>query len=107
MKKTFAVMMVAGIIGMGTTATAGDVKSATDAAVTVTENAIAADTQQTFTGMVNKAGKQIILSTDEKTYLLGGSGLDKIIGKKVNITGKLVKGDTIDTIVVEKAELMG
>ena len=106
MKKTFAVMMVAGIIGMGTTATAGDVKSAKDAEPTVTGIAIAAETQQTFTGMVNKAGKQIILSTDEKTYILGGSGLEKIVGKKVNITGTLLKGETIDTIVVEKAELI-
>ena len=111
MKKIFTVMMVAGIIGMGTIATAGEIKPAKDAAPTVTEKTLEAATHQTFTGIVNKAGKQIILSTDEKTYILSGSGLesglDKIMGKKVNITGKLVKGDAIDTILVEKAELMG
>ncbi|MBI9088370.1 MAG: hypothetical protein JEZ12_04080 [Desulfobacterium sp.] len=98
-------MIVIGMIGMGTTATAGEIKAKAGDPV-VTEKTIEAQTHQTFTGMVNKTGKQIILSTDKKTYILGGSGLEKIIGKKVSITGTLLKGDTIDTIIVEKARLI-
>lgn len=105
MKKLFTVMVVVGIIGMGTLAVAGEAKSAGVAAPAVVEKTIEAAKFQIFTGMVQKNEKQFVLSTGGKTYLLGGLNLEKIVGKKVSITGTLVKGETMDTIIVEKAEV--
>lgn len=107
MKKIFAVMAVVGIIGMGGPVVAGDAKSKEVAAAAVADKTMVIEKFQIFTGTVQKSEKHIVLSSGGKTYILGGTNLEKIVGKKVSISGTLVKGKTVDTIIVEQAQVTG
>ncbi len=107
MKKIFAVIAAIGVIGTGGTVMAGDAKPAKVAEPAAVVEAKKVQQMQIFTGTVLKHEKQIVLSTGGKTYLLGGAELEKIVGKKVSISGTLVKGKSVDTIIVEQAEIIG
>ncbi len=58
-----------------------------------------------FTGTVKKIPNGTALITKNATYLLTGGNFDSIIGKEVNIIGKVVKEGSIEKIQVARAQL--
>ena len=61
--------------------------------------------QQSFSGLVTKTEKGLILETAEGKYLLEGLSLEEIIGKEVYVTGVVENKDETDVIYVVKADL--
>ncbi len=60
---------------------------------------------QVFSGVVKKMDGGAALVTSNATYLLSGGNFDGIIGKEVNIIGKMVKEGSIKKIEVARAQL--
>lgn len=58
-----------------------------------------------FTGTVKRIPNGTVLITKKATYLLSGGNFDSVIGKEVNIIGKVVKEGSIEKILVAKAQL--
>lgn len=58
-----------------------------------------------FTGTVTQIENGLALVTRKATYLLSGDGLEEVIGKQVNIIGKLEKKDATETIIVIRYQL--
>ncbi len=58
-----------------------------------------------FTGTVKKIPNGTALITKKATYLLTGGNFDSIVGKEVNIIGKVVKEGFIEKIQVARAQL--
>lgn len=58
-----------------------------------------------FTGTVKKIPNGTALITKNATYLLSGGNFDSIVGKEVNIIGKVVKVGSIEKIEVARAQL--
>jgi hypothetical protein len=56
-------------------------------------------------GIVNKTDVGYTLQAGEEIYLLEGEKLEDLVGKTVTVKGKLLKGDTTDTILVANAEI--
>jgi len=58
-----------------------------------------------FTGTVKKIPNGTALITKKATYLLSGGNFDSIVGKEVNIIGKVVQEGSIEKIEVARAQL--
>jgi hypothetical protein len=58
-----------------------------------------------FTGIVRKIPDGTALVTNNATYLLAGGNFDGIVGKEVNIIGKVIKEGSIEKIQVARAQL--
>jgi len=57
---------------------------------------------QEYAGMVINTESGITLMTKDAAYLLKGEKLEGLVGKKVKVNGKLIKGDLAETILVAK-----
>ncbi len=58
-----------------------------------------------FTGVVKKIPDGTALVTSSATYLLSGGNFESIIGKEVNIIGKVVKEGSIEKLHVARAQI--
>ena len=58
-----------------------------------------------FTGVVKRIPDGTALVTNTATYLLSGGNFESIVGKEVNIIGKVVKEGSIEKIEVARAQL--
>lgn len=58
-----------------------------------------------FTGTVKKIPNGTALITKNATYLLSGGNFDSIVGKEVNIIGKVIREGSIEVIEVARAQL--
>lgn len=58
-----------------------------------------------FTGTIKKIPNGTALITKNATYLLTGGNFDSIIGREVNIIGKVIKVGSIERIQVARAQL--
>ncbi len=58
-----------------------------------------------FTGVVKKIPDGTALVTNTTTYLLTGGNFESIVGKEVNIIGKIIKEGSHKTIHVARAQL--
>lgn len=58
-----------------------------------------------FTGVVKRIPDGTALVTSTATYLLSGGNFESIVGKEVNIIGKVVKEGSIEKIEVARAQL--
>lgn len=61
--------------------------------------------QQSFSGLVKKTDKGLMLETQNGKYQLKGLSLEEIAGKQVYVTGVVKSDDEIDTIYVVKADV--
>ncbi|MCD4741148.1 MAG: hypothetical protein K8R67_01515 [Desulfobacteraceae bacterium] len=94
---------IIGLIGTASTVVAND-RNTKKSVITETSTEIAAQATAVFEGIVKKTKSGIVLVCEKETYALKGEGLEEFIGRNVAITGTLVKGDTINTIIVVEAE---
>ncbi len=58
-----------------------------------------------FTGVVKKIPDGTALVTNTATYLLTGGNFETIVGKEVNIIGKVIKVGPIEKIQVARAQI--
>lgn len=58
-----------------------------------------------FTGTVKRIPDGTALVTNTATYLLIGGNFEGIVGKEVNVIGKIIKEGSIETIKVARAQL--
>ncbi len=58
-----------------------------------------------FTGVVKKIPDGTALVTNTATYLLTGGNFEAIVGKEVNIIGKVIKVGPIEKIQVARAQI--
>ncbi len=58
-----------------------------------------------FTGVVKKIPDGTALVTHTSTYLLAGGNFESIVGKEVNIIGKVIQEGSIEIIQVARAQL--
>lgn len=58
-----------------------------------------------FTGTVKRIPDGTALVTNNATYLLTGGNFEAIVGKEVNIIGRVVKEGSIEKIQVARAQL--
>ncbi|MBU1343004.1 MAG: hypothetical protein KKE44_25150 [Proteobacteria bacterium] len=104
MRVFVTVLLIIGLIGTCNVTFAQEQKAAKD---TISENSLTASESMEineYKGIVNKTDTGYSLMAGEKTYLLQGEGLEELVGKTVSISGKLLKGETNDTILVATAE---
>lgn len=94
---------IIGFIGAGSMVVASE-KNTEKNVVTGTSTIVAAQETAVFKGIVKKTESGIVLVGEKETYALEGEGLEELLGRNVEITGTLVKGDTINTIIVIQAE---
>lgn len=67
----------------------------------------AASTEETIVGIVVKNGKNFVIEADDGDYIVKGKDLTKMVGKMVEVTGKVTeseKGDTIEAKSVEEIQ---
>jgi len=55
-------------------------------------------------GMVVKQGKVFVIEADDGDYIVKGKDLSKMVGKLVEVTGKISESDKGDTIEVKAVE---
>lgn len=81
-------------------------KPAETAENTAVTSAVASQTEtQVFQGTVEKLKSGAALFSDGAIYPLLGGNFEQIIGKEVRITGKVVKEDNIEKIVVARVQI--
>lgn len=104
MRVLLTALLIIGLIGTGNMVFAQDKEAGQETiSETMQENADMAASHE-YEGIVEKTDAGYTLSAGEESYLLQGENLDELVGKTVRISGKLLKGDTIDTILVDIAE---
>ena len=103
MKKIVTASIVAFCVAMGSScfASAPAAPKAEDKAKAAVEQTKEAE----FKGIVKKHEDGAALITKDKTYPLTGGDFAMIVGKEVNITGKLVKEGEVEKLVVSKMEV--
>jgi hypothetical protein len=101
MKKIIAVCLFASCVAFNSSAFA-----ATDAQKPMTDVMQNAEAEQimdsVYTGIVEKHKDGTVLVTPEKVYPLVGGDFTMIIGKEVNVLGKVVKEDDVEKLIVSK-----
>jgi hypothetical protein len=100
MKKIIAVCLFASCVAFNSSGFAAtDEKPMTD----VMQNAEAEQIMDSvYTGIVEKHKDGTVLVTPEKVYPLVGGDFTMIIGKEVNVLGKVVKEDDVEKLIVSK-----
>lgn len=58
-----------------------------------------------FTGTVKKIPDGTALVTSTATYLLAGGNFEMIVGKEVNVIGRVVKDGSLETIQVARTQI--
>ena len=102
MKTFFTTVLVIGLIGMAgfIFATAKTVPGAA-----VGKKATSGEMEtQASAGMIVNTKNGLTLMAKDTAYLLESKELEGMVGKKVTVNGKLIKGDPADTILVAKIE---
>lgn len=61
--------------------------------------------QPMFKGIIKKHKKGTALITEDKTYQLAGGDFSKMVGKSVNIIGKVSKEGDVEKLLVAKLEV--
>lgn len=62
--------------------------------------------QMVYTGVVKKHEDGTALITKDKTYPLEGGDFAMIVGKEVDIVGKIVKEGDVEKLVVSKLQVL-
>jgi hypothetical protein len=63
--------------------------------------------EETIVGIVVKSGKNFVIEADDGDYIVKGKDLSKMVGKLIEITGKITesdKGDVIEAKTVEEVQ---
>ncbi len=58
-----------------------------------------------FTGTVKEIPKGTVLVTASKTYILAGGNFSGIVGREVNILGKVIAEGSLEKIIVSHIQL--
>ncbi len=64
----------------------------------------ATSTDETIVGIVVKNGKNYVIEADDGDYIVKGKDLGKMVGKMVEVTGKVTESDKGDTIEAKSVE---
>ena len=104
MIKTVSAALIASLITAGSMAMASTGNPASIEAKKTEIKAKIASMQQSFSGLVTRTEKGLILETSEGTYMLEGLSLEEIIGKEVYVTGVVKNNSENDIIYVVRAD---
>ena len=105
MKKIVSVLLTGSLLMAGSMSFASTEAPATVEAKKAEIKAKIESMQQSFSGLVTKTEKGLILETADGKYLLEGLSLEEIIGKEVYVTGVVENKNDTDVIYVVKADL--
>ncbi len=108
MKKTIAILMVAGFLGTAGYAAATDTTAGPAATAGQDAKVVEMSTgkiSQSFAGLVKKTDDGLVLETKNGLYQLEGLNLEDVVGKQVYITGVLRNDENAKTIYVVKADI--
>jgi len=107
MKITKMILPVLLIMGLGCAINSFATTSAKQASLSpATPVELGADVNNlVFTGTVKRIPDGTALVTSNATYLLSGGNFEGIVGREVNIIGKVVKEGSIEKIQVARAQL--
>ncbi len=59
---------------------------------------------ETIVGTVVKNGKVFVIEADDGDYIVKGKDLSKMVGKLVEVTGKIIESDKGDVIEAKSVE---
>ena len=59
---------------------------------------------ETIVGTVVQSGKNFVIEADDGDYIVKGKDLTKMVGKLVEVTGKITESDKGDVIEVKSVE---
>jgi hypothetical protein len=65
-----------------------------------------ADAQITVIGTLQKSKRGIVLTTSKESYLIIGQDLSTLVGRKVKLTGKLIKNYRGKSLMVSVVEIV-
>ena len=105
MKKIITLCIFSLCIAMGTTCLAS-APAAPQAVAQQTKEAAEQVKEMLFSGIVKKHEDGTALITKEKTYPLAGGDFGMIVGKEVDIMGKIVKEGDVEKLVVSKLQVL-
>ncbi len=105
MKRIVSVLLTGSLLMAGSLAFASTEKPAPIETKKAEIKAKIESMQQSFSGLVTKTEKGLVLETAEGKYLLEGLSLDEIIGKEVFVTGVVENKKDANVIYVVKADL--
>lgn len=60
--------------------------------------------EETIVGTVVKNGKVFVIEADDGDYIVKGKDLSKMVGKLVEVTGKIIESDKGDMIEAKSVE---
>jgi hypothetical protein len=106
MKALLTAVLIIGLIGIGNITFAQDKKVALDTISETIQEKTDMVANHEYKGIVTKTenGYTLTASAGEEVYLLQGEKLEDLVGQTVHISGKLLKGETGNTILIVKAE---
>ncbi|MGB3212260.1 MAG: hypothetical protein WBB19_16275 [Desulforhopalus sp.] len=108
MRKTFIIAVCASYLAISSLATGTSTPAKTDSLVQDTLQSSQATDRTVFRGIVQKldeGDEGTALFTDKKVYPLLGGDFKTIVGKEVNIIGKVVLEEDIEKIIVARIQL--
>ncbi|MFZ2448001.1 MAG: hypothetical protein WAW37_16715 [Syntrophobacteraceae bacterium] len=76
----------------------------TSIAVAAAPAPAAAAQDETIVGTVVQSGKNFVIEADDGDYIAKGKDLSKMVGKLVEVTGKITESDKGDVIEVKNVE---
>jgi len=104
MKALLTALLIIGLIGIGNITFAQDKEVTLDTISETMQEKTDMLTNHEYKGIVTKTENGYTLLTGEEVYLLQGEKLEDLLGQQVFISGKLLKGETSNTILVAKVE---
>lgn len=104
MKKIVKITVVALCIGFGSSAFASS-PATPEAAAKQGQEMTEQVKEMVYKGIVKKHEDGTALITKDKTYPLEGGDFAMIIGKEVNVVGKVVKDGDVEKLVVTKLQM--
>ncbi len=104
MRALLTAVLIIGLIGIGNITFAQDKKVAQDTISEINQEKADMVTNHEYKGIVTKTENGYTLSAGEEVYLLQGEKLENLVGQTVHISGKLLKGETSNTILIVTAE---
>ncbi|SDT83914.1 hypothetical protein [Desulfobacula phenolica] len=106
MKAFLTALLIIGLIEIGNITFAQDQEADQKTTLEISHKNTDMGINHEYKGFVNTTENGYTLSDGEDVYMLQGENLEELIGQKVLISGELLEGETMDTIIVDIAEVI-
>lgn len=106
MRAFLTASLIIGLIGIGNITFAQDQEAGQKTTLEISHKNTDMVINHEYKGIVNTTENWYTLLDGEEVYLLQGENLEELIGQKVLVSGELIEGETMDTIIVDIAEVI-